>query len=1664
MQSAGWDRGRCWLVAGMVALLAMVGCGRDQASVEAVGRVSQAVTGSDGGADSGTPIVPTACVVSLGMLQLGDNDTIQADVAGAGLQIGAGVKVTGKAFSSGNVTVGNQSMITGALAYGGTLTQGSSDSFGSLQHTSVAAPTIATETFTVGTSDLTVAGGATQTVAPGAYRNVTFGSGAHVTFDAGVYRMAALTVQGGATVTFHTTGEIALRVQGSVNWGSSTVTASDPTKVGLYSNGTSVVLGGGLVFPGSITAPSGTVTVGSGDSLMKGCLEAKSLVLPSGTTVTASTNPCASAADGTACSDGNACTRTDTCQGGTCSGGNPVTCTASDACHVAGTCNPTTGVCSNPTAANGTTCSDGNACTQTDTCQAGVCTGANPVTCMASDACHVAGTCNTTTGACSNPVAANGTSCSDGNACTQSDTCQAGVCTGANPVTCTASDACHVAGTCDTTTGACSNPTAANGTACSDGNACTQTDTCQAGVCTGANPVMCTASDACHVAGTCNPSTGACSNPVAANETTCSDGNACTQGDSCQVGVCAAGSPVTCRASDACHVVGTCNPSTGACSNPVAANGTACNDGNACDLNDTCQAGACTAGRTVTCAALDECHVAGACDPTSGACSNPPAPDGTPCSDGNGCTQTDTCQIGACVGANPVTCAASDPCHGAGACNQATGSCSNPPISGCATALVGPQGGTVQLPGVGQVVIPEGALSTPTSVFMQQIPTPSTSSSGVVLTTSAVQLGPEGLSLRQPASLSLTYDPQLLPASTQPSNQEIYQIIDGALAAAGTSAQQSVDVSSTSLSVPLAHFSDYVGGTKVGCRATLYSGKEVTAIAIDSAWVYLSVGFTVIKVPIGGGPPVTLTSATQGNLNPIVVNATGVYGLNYSDGYVVTVPLDGGAPITLATGQNYPVAIAVDATNVYWASEGNNAVMKVPLMGGTPITLASGQTDPGAIAADATNVYWTTYSDGVGVSGTVMKVPLGGGVPTTVVSGLADPAGIAVDDTSLYYETKGAYNGPDNAWTLQKVPLAGGTTTLLASGTLGPFALNAAGIYWWSAGDVMAAYLNGGIPFVLASAQGTPGQILADATNAYWNDLSGQAAIQISPTCVELASAAYVEITPPLTNLVVDIPGQVSARALFTSDGLMHDVTDSVLWTSSSPSIVVSNDPGSTGMVTATAFGSATIRATIPVTGMTDSASAIALSANCDANGECVPKCGSGFSFCGNLCVDTQVAPNCPPPTEVAALGDALTATELDSFAFSTASSLCSYDPGSIVLPDGRTLFDFQTASPGLPFSSSVSPDQQTEIDTAIADMLAMAFDLEAPQSFEAQDIGCPVGDTDSQCPSQTKIQYVYGSKYWVGRTSGATNSPPSACTEWLHGLDCSGMMWWVANAGDLGLQVWGRAADQANPANWNVPSDLVLTTASPPPQTGDVATWSNHIGLVEVDTSGKVWLHSSLGGKTAAYCQKNMDATHGPTCAPISYLPSGYGLLRLSPAPAGGSSGGGSSSGGSSGSGSGGGGSSGSPGGGDGGGDDGGGVGSGDDGGGGGAGGGPGDDGGGGAGGGAGDDGGGGEDGGGCVSCGDQCCPVTAAAPPPVCTSGNQCCAGGQACGANPSGGGSQECCAAGQSCLIDCGPNDAAIRWWLCGTPLEGGVCVFCQKDPSSGVSTPAVGPCSP
>src|SRR3954453_8057748 len=142
--------------------------------------------------------------------------------------------------------------------------------------------------------------------------------------------------------------------------------------------------------------------------------------------------------------------------------------------------------------------------------------------------------------------------------------------------------------------------------------------------------------DSCHTVA-CNVGAHTCvQTPLTG--TTCSDGDACTLNDTCQAGVCTAGTAKTCTAMDQCHTVGTCNPANGMCSNPAKADTTPCSDSDACTMSDTCQAGVCTSGTAKVCTAMDSCHMAGTCNPADGTCSNPASGDGTACSDSNACT------------------------------------------------------------------------------------------------------------------------------------------------------------------------------------------------------------------------------------------------------------------------------------------------------------------------------------------------------------------------------------------------------------------------------------------------------------------------------------------------------------------------------------------------------------------------------------------------------------------------------------------------------------------------------------------------------------------------------------------------------------------------------------------------------------------------------------------------------------------------------------------------------------------------------------------------------------------------------------------------------------------------------------------------------------------
>jgi len=224
-------------------------------------------------------------------------------------------------------------------------------------------------------------------------------------------------------------------------------------------------------------------------------------------------------------------------------------CTASDLCHLPGSCDGASGRCSPQTlkpCPAGQTCdlADGR-CKGSDLCAGVICP-------PASDPCHVAGSCDPASGLCKSQTAV---SCAPGLACDPAD----GTCETLDPcagVTCPPpSGPCLVPGSCDPATGFCSPEKAKT---CPGTQTCDPADdTCKDSLC--ARVICPPPGDLCHLAGTCDPGTGLCSAQTAKP---CPPGQRCDLAD----GQCKASNPcdgVTCPGGQ------TCDPADGVCKGPL---------------------------------------------------------------------------------------------------------------------------------------------------------------------------------------------------------------------------------------------------------------------------------------------------------------------------------------------------------------------------------------------------------------------------------------------------------------------------------------------------------------------------------------------------------------------------------------------------------------------------------------------------------------------------------------------------------------------------------------------------------------------------------------------------------------------------------------------------------------------------------------------------------------------------------------------------------------------------------------------------------------------------------------------------------------------------------------------------------------------------------------
>ncbi len=209
-----------------------------------------------------------------------------------------------------------------------------------------------------------------------------------------------------------------------------------------------------------------------------------------------------------------------------------------------------------------------------------------------------------------------------------------------------------------------------DGKACDDGSACTVGDSCQGGICQAGTAKNCNDDNSCTI-DKCKVATGECDNAYIGDGKFCNDGLGCTNNDTCQAGKCQGIVTSTCDdgipcTKDGCDAIGTCTHV------PMLTG--PCEDSNPCTTKDQCFQGICTPGELTICDDGKPC-TDDYCDALQGGCVFKPKLAGTPCNDGL-CASGGSCdQLGTCVGLKQL-CDDGKKCT-IDSCDKATGGCTN---------------------------------------------------------------------------------------------------------------------------------------------------------------------------------------------------------------------------------------------------------------------------------------------------------------------------------------------------------------------------------------------------------------------------------------------------------------------------------------------------------------------------------------------------------------------------------------------------------------------------------------------------------------------------------------------------------------------------------------------------------------------------------------------------------------------------------------------------------------------------------------------------------------------------------------------------------------------------------------------------------------------------
>jgi hypothetical protein len=277
----------------------------------------------------------------------------------------------------------------------------------------------------------------------------------------------------------------------------------------------------------------------------------------------------------------------------------------------------------------------------------------------------------------------------------------------------------------------------------------------------------------------------------------------------------------------------------------------------------------------------------------------------------------------------------------------------------------------------------------------------------------------------------------------------------------------------------------------------------------------------LIKLPLAGGPPVTLVPGSEQPVTSLAADARYLYfttgrrveteasemllgrqspRAGHFEGVVARLEKKPGAQVEeISSGRFKPEDVAVDATNVYWIMAKRDATLVRQAIGqiDMPQVVTHGDFMPATLTVAAGFAYWIDTARGP----TVMRVATNGGEPVRVGAAvpISHPVRIVADESAVYVADSGTGEG---AGSVVRIALDGSASNVIAENLPTPrsVAVKAGVVYWLTKGTSAKNYLDGtlekaaaggGARVTLATGLVAPDHLALSDTRVAWTESTG---------------------------------------------------------------------------------------------------------------------------------------------------------------------------------------------------------------------------------------------------------------------------------------------------------------------------------------------------------------------------------------------------------------------------------------------------------------------------------------------------------------------------------------------------------------------------------------------